>query len=166
MADPITEVYTVHNGSEYGVFVLVMREHYNMLAIDSSFGGFVNAWTHIGEGTHFHQFLGRQTDPSYLGKKFVTDDENPIDWEKTTTNIQDVIVQMRKAGECTAEEARDAWPESLFTCEYDYANWDRDQSLLGESAREIVTMLSPRKREFLGMWEHLWPKFVDQLTHR
>jgi len=165
-----TETFAFKSNGEYAIFVLVERENpavvdtrggYYMLAIESSFGnGYAYAWSHPGKS--FKQFLADLIDdPWYVAGKMCQGDGSQVDWEKTCLHLRGLICQSRRQGECSAEEARNSWPD--FDSETGYSLWLDEQTVLQDTHEEIQTSPCRRWVEFMALHKHFWGDFAKQL---
>lgn len=156
---------------DYANFVVVQRYDsedptvgYFMLAIESSYGnGYAFAWTH--PGACFYTFLANQlADPWYVASKMCQGDPREIDWDATLREVRKRIVDLRRRQECTADEARAAWPDSFEDGEYAFWSWARDQDLLRAVHEDIHQVPGHRYRQFMGLHKAFWSDFAKQLT--
>lgn len=155
---------------DYATFVVVQRyddetpdRGYFMLAIESSFGnGYAYAWGN--PGPDFVEFLAGQLDaPWYVAGKMCQGDPEVVDWEESTRRCKRRILEMRRAGDCTADEARAAWPDSEFESEGEFWVWAREQDVVTDVHEEIVSRPGYRYNQFMGLHKMFWAEFATQL---
>jgi hypothetical protein len=147
---------------EYAVFTITSRgTGYHMLAIESSFGGYSYAWG--SPGTDFREFLARLNVDYVLGKMVGRDEV--FDGEGTADAIRKEIRRMRRARECSKEEANAAWPESDFDSERDFDEWMRRDELFKDSEPWSfhATCGGRRTQEFAALYKLFWPAFAEEL---
>lgn len=163
-------LYTCRNKYDYANFVVVQRyddaapgNGYFMLAIESTYGnGYAYAWSSIG--CTFEEFLANQvSDPWYVAKKMCQGDPRVVDWEETTKRCRQRILEMRRQRLCTAEEAREAWPDSLHESEYEFWTWASGQELVQDTHEEIFDKPGCRSNQFMGLHKAFWADFAAQL---
>ena len=156
------EVLEFRCGHEYAVFTVDEQpaRHYYALGIESSYGGFSNAWSH--PGPDFRAFLA-ELDCGYVLSKMVHADQE-YDGDGTTRAIREEIVRMRRSGKCDASTARAAWPSATLDSEVEFWEWARENGLFEEEQWYfIATMPGPRARDFARLYEHFWPALAAAL---
>jgi hypothetical protein len=157
------EVLEFRDGrGDHAVFTIDEQpeRHYFALSIESSFGGYSYAWS--SPGASFREFLCRISF-DYLIGKMVGHDE-VFDGEETTREVKKAIIALRKDG-CSADEARDAWPESDFDTESDFERWCADTELFRGREPWFLQRSCPgrRSREFTALYERFWPALREAI---
>lgn len=161
------------------------------ILIHSSFGSWANQWGHLGIA--FDEWL-QDAECDYCAGKFMGSAAYKFDGEKSVRHLRQSLLEHRKAGDITKNDARTIW------------SWIEDNKLsLESSEHEFVQVLSDcagsavwqdaRKgkpswdtgpglgachflaepwdrpatsldRSFAGFWRDLWPVFVEHLKAR
>ena len=168
MNNPKTaEVHVFRKNHEYATFMLFEQPRVNdphtgyfALAIESSFGGFSYAWGCLG--VDFKRFLSR-VECDYIMKKMCSGEQQVFDGDRTTKLIRELIVSKRRTGDGTAEEAREAWPESTLESEVEFADWDREQSFLSDGWELACYGHGRREHEFNALYQLFWPMLREAL---
>lgn len=170
------EVLRFRIGHEYAVFTIENEPEQRRygLGIESSYGGYVYAWTH--PGGDFKGFLA-QLDLGYVLSKMVGHDR-AFDGQATADAIRKEIWQARRAGmgrlprgyygeSMDAETARAEWDSvpTLFESEGDFERWQGETEFFksDEPWRFYQDGPGARSREFTRLYEVFWPAFAAEL---
>lgn len=112
-------------GGGWGIFVIGSDGYFSCV---SDYGDYAFFWTHAG--MEFRRFLVR-TNADYVAGKLA---HGLTVWsaDKTVENIKDLIVQHRRGGDWTKEQAREEWDlleSNDFTGEAGFIQWTRESSI-------------------------------------
>jgi len=99
------EKYTIRWGS-YGWAVFTIDE-FGMFNCQSDYGDYNYMWPNHGRKSFKHFILELAEDTSYLLKKVSR--RNTFDYEKAVIGWKSELIKVRRARECTKEQARDVW---------------------------------------------------------
>ena len=157
-------VYTIRYKHEFVRFTVSEAPQLYTLAINSSYGDFLNTWTH--PGTSFNSFLAG-LNLGYVGGKMVHD-EPEFDAEETRKALRTAVLETRREGDCTAEKAREEW-DSIGDIEgmVEFHRWGEHTTLFSNDYYEyVMTGPGPRARDFARMYELFWPSFAKALREQ
>jgi hypothetical protein len=155
-------IFDLRIGYEYAKFTVDPQPNHYSLAIESSYGGYAFAWTH--PGPCFYSFLAG-LDMGYAAGKLVGGRDREFDPEATTKYIRNEILQTRRAGGCTAKQARQEWElvSSGIEHEGDFYDWMRDTELFTDTHEYVREKPGPRLADFQHLYELFWPSFSQAL---
>lgn len=136
------------------------------ISIQSSFGDFAYTWTSIGSDT-FRAFL-RSLDFDYFMGKASAKDFREFDLDLTVRAIRDNLLEARRQGDMSREEARTCWSE----IDDEISHWGDHEFHARFPDTEIVKLLyshdpsaAPlRSRvnvQCQRFWQDLWPVLCD-----
>lgn len=156
------------------------------ILIHSSFGSWANSWSHMG--VPMDRFL-MTADRGYCAEKFMGAKAYVFDGEKTVRNLRSSLLEHRRIGDITKDDARAIWDfvddhademesssdmfcERMFDCmrqadwpprngRYSDAGPERGARYFLEEPWERIS--TSMDRSFKGFWRDLWPVFVSQL---
>lgn len=83
--------------------------HWGVIAITSSFGSVGHFFGSIGERPFWDFLIG--CDWSYLANKFWGLDARQFDFEASVKGLRETVIEKRRAGGLTRDEARETWDE-------------------------------------------------------
>lgn len=119
------------NGEGWGIFLL---DSTGMFAAVTDYGNYAYCWTHHGE-TDFRKFvIDLEKSPGYLLGK-VARHAYSYDGEKSLDLIKENILELRKDGSLTKEDARKEWDlldDYEFESECNFGQW-LDKTSLGDA---------------------------------
>lgn len=168
----------IHNNGEYGTFFVRTGEreaswrttgekgYWCELTIQSGFGNVAYHWGNMG--CPAHEFL--KTDKHYLMNKLFGDRAYVFDFDATIRALKlQLIEQRRENWEVTKQIARERW-DAITSLEHTQdTGYYMHQFLSSNALSEWYepcdvpqcTILNPQAE---GLWEHLWPEFLQALT--
>jgi hypothetical protein len=126
----------------------------------SDYGNYGYRWTSFGD--NFREFLSH-IDNGYLMSKITHGWDKKIDLEATARGVKDYILEQRRSGDLSKEDARTEWDlveENL--CDDDqcgFQNWCVNTEI-GDSWEFAVNAVDRQAEAFI---EHVWPRFVELL---
>lgn len=136
------------------------------ISIQSDFGDFAYSWNSIGPG-RFTDFL-RSLDFDYFMKKARTADYREFDLGPTVRAIRDDLLETRRRGDLSKEDARMCWTELN-----DYiGRMSESEFLLRFNETETVALLYGHDASSAPMrtranaccvrfWQEIWPVLCD-----
>jgi len=175
------EHYIVRNNHEWASIVVRCWEaeeygktrHCGEILIHSSYGSWANSWGHCG--SQFKQFLVG-LDFDYLFIKFMGHRFKVFDGELSVRRLRDRLIEARKEGGVTREEARECWDDiedresELESSEREFVDAvyaivhrvdsGRVQRIFCEPWDLIRKSADTRA---VGFWSELWPEFKAAL---
>lgn len=165
------DVFQVRLDGEWGTFVLRQGRrkdacgtaYWCELIAATSFGTVSHHWSSMGQPAA--KFLPR-LERDYALSKLWGLRAFETDVEATMVAVRHDIIEARRHGDITADEAREAW-DSL-------PDWATDDDELMDAAKESSYLMSAmcdggcrRTRinpQADGFWRYLWPRFLEQLA--
>lgn len=155
------ERYDVPSVKHEGWAVVVIDSR-GFLGVFSDYGNYAYHWTHFGDD--FKKFLA-QLDWDYLyGKLMQLRDARVYDGSATLANIRNRIVELRREGQLTYDEAREEWTLAADS-EIDdhssigYALWYQQTNL--PDANELYETRNDLQCE--QFCQKVWPRFIELL---
>lgn len=124
----------------WGIFLL---DSTGMFAVVSDYGNYAFKWTDWGK-RDFRLFL-IGLDKSYLCGKLAMDRSREYQGQRTLENIRDQIIQLRRDGSLTKEQARKEWELAKMVDSHyaeDFAEWLRETKL-GSDSYELSVYDTP-----------------------
>jgi hypothetical protein len=163
------DVYVFKKNGEYATFMLFEQPRkddpctgYFALAIESSFGGFAYAWSHLG--VPFKQFLCG-CDEYYVGKKMCQGEQQVFDAAATEKAIRRAICEKRRHDRWSAEAAREAWEDSSIEDQHDFSVWYDSKNDWCRDAHELAEYgPGPRVRAFDALYKLFWAMLCEALS--
>ena len=147
------------------------------ILIHSSFGSWAYQWGHLG--IPFKQWLVKTDDKHYIACKFLGSKADVFDGEKTVKGLRERVIEWRRHGEFSREQARAVWdwieeneleletsPDSLVNRMHDGPSDCGDMTrstgarFFEEPWEHIRTSLD---RSFDNFWQQMWPVFQQAL---
>lgn len=162
------DVASLRAGYEWAVFTVDKPRadsEFFTLSINSSFGGYVFAWSH--PGCSWRKFLAR-LNRGYVSSKMVGGDE-VFDGDATAQSVRDQIRETRRSGDCSAEEAREEWDAlpAHFESECDFRDWGNGTRMFRDGWYEMhTTCPSPRLRDFHRLYDVFWDAFAKAISEQ
>ncbi len=155
-----TKTYIVKN-REYAEFYIREGGENVSVTIRSTFGNFGYFWSHCGE--NWKTFL-KKVDMDYAMNKLSDSSIYAFDIEESVKFVKNDIIELRKTGSLTKEQAREYTDELNSLC-------DNDERLFMEALSEMKCYndcyyemsVKPIKRSIVNFWETLWIPFVESL---
>lgn len=153
---------------EYG-----KTRHCGEILIHSSYGSWANSWGYCG--SQFKQFLiGLNFD--YIFTKFMGHEFKVFDGELSVRRLRDRLIESRKEGGVTKDEARECWDEiegresELESSEREFVDAVYAIVHRVDSGRVQRIFCEPweliRKtadQQAVGFWRDIWPEFAAAL---
>lgn len=138
------------------------------ISISSDYGDWTYFWSH--PGACWRKFLAKIS-MAYAAGKFGCD--RWFDLEATDRWMKYDIVQRRRQGDCTKQEARDAWEALQAACDDCCDNARTYQEILANDRRwhgiwcgdwaDALTVRFDTDPSFKSFWETTWQDFIGQL---
>ncbi len=100
------ERYDIHFGNG-GWAIFTIDEAGGLFNCQSNYGNYTYAWPNHRRKSFKHFILELASDASYFLNKVAKEDY--FDEDKALVQWKSKIIELRKDGSCTAEQARDAW---------------------------------------------------------
>lgn len=133
----------------------------------SSFGIYAHQWCAIGTssmkkfvaGLDFGYFMGK-TRPDYMKFSF----------EASVENVKNYICEHRRNGNCSKDEARDAWEDISAFEPTESANVFLNEAHLTDSVSFIYgydlydICVEKPDSDSRGFWNIIWPEFLKQIV--
>lgn len=167
----LAKCFTVRNNGEYGSFYLregvsgagEHRHHWCELTCNTSFGTVGHYWSSMGgPAAWFLSKIGRD----YLIGKLWGMAETVFVASKAMSDVRRMVLQDRRAGDLSREEARGRWEDLAGGAddEFEFRTLVHDNNWLSEIAyggsSNFGEVTNP---EAVGFVKHLWPEFLKQL---
>lgn len=143
------------------------------IMIHSSFGAWANTWTACGEP--FKAFL-LDAEFDYVFTKFMGTELRVWDGEATVKGLQLRVIEWRRDGELSKDEARSLWDEisanglELETSERDFVEcaYRIASDLDTPNIRHVLSEpwefgRKQHDQQAVGFWRQLWPEFTQAL---
>jgi hypothetical protein len=158
------ERYIVRVRSDWAY--IYIDEANGVFASYSSYGNYAYCWRHIGDDT-LKEFLIRLDFDYFMGK--TRPDYCRFDSEATSEGIQRTIIEARREGSLTAEEARSAWSDLADICrdssEGFFADFCQCRALMNIYGGDYCDIARDRPDgDSRGFWREIWPEFIKQIT--
>ncbi|WP_084977330.1 hypothetical protein [Plesiomonas shigelloides] len=165
------ELYQVRHefGDGWADISLTFGEKSVNVMVSSDYGSFSHYWGHCGYNPK--EFLTDINFDYCMGKFFESKKLYILDAEACENEIKQSIISLRKDGELTADEAREAW-DDLLNPEYgpqagrDYYHRELYESkhfervFVDYESLPEKTKINPLCQEF---WNNCWLPFIDVL---
>lgn len=159
------ERYDVRSDPNHEGWAVIVIDSRGFLGIVSDYGNFAYHWDSFGDD--FRRFLAG-LDWHYLHRKLMHGRDGRVyDGRATLEAIKKLIIEYRRAGELTREQARDEWTLALDSGIDEHRSdgfslWYRDTQL--ENVSELYqTMPEPQCQAFC---QKVWPRFIELLKNR
>jgi hypothetical protein len=149
-------------GKDLGGWAVIHIDARGFLGVFSDYGNYAYHWTHFGDD--FKKFLSQLHWDYLYGKLMQGRDARLYDGEATLRGIQKRIVELRREGTLTREQAREEWDLAIGS-EIDdrYSNgfsvWHRDTQL--DDANELYETKNDLQCE--QFCQKIWPHFIERL---
>lgn len=146
---------SVRDADRFGWCDLRFDDRRGFVSIASDFGHWTYHWMPQHRHDSLGHFLGR-IDRGYAGGKFLGAGLGELDREATVKKICRHILEMRREGALTREQARDEW-ELTGVAEESLERWYYETSI--SDAYELAAYReSPA---WAGFWERLWEPLIQ-----
>lgn len=156
------EVYEFRkSGWDWATIIIYPKPNYHMVAIHSSFGGFVYAWA--DPGPSIYRFLA-QIDIGYSLCKFVSGDSE-FDPEETAKRLRKDILSRRRSRDCTQKQAQNEWDLTfeLEDGDVDFRAWLDKTELFEDDYEMACYKPGPRSRDFMAFYLMFWAELAKVL---
>ncbi len=162
----MTEFYKIYVGMEWSH--ITIDEESGTFMATGSFGSFGHIWNSIGDRT-LKEFLAG-IDRQYFFEKTRGATAKTFDFDRSVKALKEQIIDMRRQGDLTKDEARRAWREVGWLDHTSSAHHFVDQVLseeaLGRYFRDDYWdipqfSLSP---DCVGFWEVIWTTFKAAIS--
>lgn len=161
------ESYLIRNGSDWGEIAISIREETVNVMVNSSYGHYAYYWCACGMNPK--AFLCK-INKGYTLQKLTHGKETEIDEDKCLDQIKQAIIDTRRTGDLTADQAREAWDGMVGVWEdrngYDIAMGHLIDSKYFEQVfgdYEALPSARRLKPECEFFWEKIWMPFVEEL---
>ena len=161
------DVYCVRNGYEWADIGIREWIGGGSIMVDSSFGAFAHRWTHIADcDAPLRKFLCN-TDKAYFFDKCVGSACKVLDCQKTAREIRREILQSRKHGGLTAEDARTLWDGAKkISMAHSFSDmselmgqddFDELLAVLYENDYGRLPTVYSLSTQYESFWSEIWP---------
>lgn len=164
-----TLTYTVRAEGEWATIFISLdkRKTGFQFSVTSSYIDGGHYWSSPGED--WRSFL-KDLDMEYFGGKILRGSCYQFDPDKTILTAKQSVLEWRREGTLSQEEARNMWDElESLDCDFSYKEqWESFVSVcprwLQDDPHTVYGMLmeSP-SRSLVGFWERIWPEFLKQI---
>lgn len=150
---------------------IVISEKLGLFCAYSTFGNYVYRWTSIGSRT-LKQFLAG-LDRDYFMEKTRGRAWKEFDLDATIADIKRHVLELRRAGDLTADQARAAWEDIGDLDDGPVSDGMFMERVYRSTALWAVyggdfydlTIETP-KLECAGFWRVIWPAFLEQIAEK
>jgi len=167
----LAKCFIVRNAGEYGTFYLRegvkgegdRRYHWCELTCNTSFGTVGHYWSSMGGPAAW--FLDKINRDYLIGKLWGMQ-ETVFNADKAMRQVRTMILQDRRAGDLSREEARARWNDIAGGAddEFEFHTLVHDNDWLSETVygggSSFGEVPNPQA---VGFYRHLWPVFIEQL---
>lgn len=125
----------------------------------SSYGNWSYFWSHRGDRS-VPEFLV-DLDIDYMGSKMLGCESQEFDDKGTSQAIRETILEYRREGSITKEQARSEWEEveCLEDGEYDFRQWYEASEHLGPDCYELRR--TKTNSNWYWFWKRIWEPLIQ-----